>query len=51
MLWLEGVYETNDAQPPRKPRLHRARAPTSAQLTELAGKFGNRVCRHLARKG
>ena len=51
MLWLDGVYEANDAQPQRKPRLHRARAPTSAQLTELAGKIANRVCRHLARKG
>ena len=35
MLWLDGVYE-NVEQPQRKPRLHRARAPTSAQLTQLA---------------
>ena len=50
-LWLDGVYEEDDESPPRKPRLHRARAPTSAQLTELAGKIAHRVCRHLARKG
>ena len=51
MLWLDGVYEENVKHAQRKPRLHRARAPTSAQLTELAGKIANRVCRHLARKG
>ena len=28
MLWLDGVYEEDDESPPRKPRLHRARAPT-----------------------
>jgi len=50
MLWLDGVYE-NVEQPQRKPRLHRARAPTSAQLTQLAGKIAHRVCRHLVRKG
>ena len=51
MLWLDGVYEENAEQPPRKPRLHRARAPTSAQLTQLAASIAHRVCRHLARKG
>ena len=51
MLWLDGVYETNVEQPQRKPRLRRARAPTCAQLTQLAGTIARRVCRHLARKG
>jgi len=54
MLWLDGVYEDTSEppqQPLRKPRLRRARAPTSAQLTELAGKIAHRVCRHLTRKG
>jgi hypothetical protein len=54
MLWLDGVFEDTteqSQQPPRKPRLHRARAPTTAQLTELAGKIAHRVCRHLTRKG
>jgi hypothetical protein len=51
MLWLDGVYEAKVEPPQRKPRLHRARAPTSAQLTQLAGKIAKRVCRHLARKG
>ena len=51
MLWLDGVYETNVEQPQRKPRLRRARAPTAAQLTQLAGTIARRVCRHLARKG
>jgi hypothetical protein len=50
MLWLDGVYDPNAARAD-KPRLHRVRAPTSAQLTELAGKIAHRVCRHLARKG
>lgn len=50
ILWFDGVYEENVKQPQCKPRLHRARAPTSAQLTALAGKIANRVCRHLARK-
>ena len=50
MLWLDGVYE-NVEQPQRKPRLHRTRAPTSAQLTELAGRIAHRVCRHLTRRG
>jgi len=36
-LWLDGVYEEHIEQPQRKPRLHRSRAPTSAQLTQLAG--------------
>jgi len=50
MLWLDGVYEPVAARPD-KPRLRRARAPTSAQLTHLAEKIAHRVCRHLARKG
>jgi hypothetical protein len=29
MLWLDGVYENTTERPQRKPRLHRARAPTS----------------------
>ena len=33
MLWLDGVYEDTTERPQRKPRLHRTRAPTSAQLT------------------
>ena len=51
MLWLDGVYEEGDESPPRKPRLRRARAPTSAQLTHLADTIAHRVCRLLARKG
>ena len=51
MLWLDGVYENTTARPQRKPRLRRARAPTSAQLTELAGTIAHRVCRHLTRRG
>jgi hypothetical protein len=51
MLWLDGVYAENVEQTQRKPRLHRARAPTSAQLTQLADTIARRVCRHLARKG
>ncbi len=51
MLWFDGVYEANVKQPQRKPRLHRARAPTCAQLTQLAGKIASRLCRHLTRKG
>ena len=51
MLWLDGVYEETTGPAQRKPRLHRARAPTSAQLTELAGTIAHRVCRHLTRKG
>lgn len=51
MLWLDGVYEDTTERPQRKPRLHRTRAPTSAQLTQLAGTIAHRVCRHLARKG
>ncbi len=51
MLWFDGVYEEDVEQPQRKPRLHRARAPTSAQLTQLADTIARRVCRHLARKG
>ncbi len=51
MLWLDGVYQEDIEQPQRKPRLHRARAPTSEQLTHLAGKIAHRVCRHLTCKG
>ena len=51
MLWLDGVSEEDDESPPRKPRLHRTRAPTTAQLTYLADTIAHRVCRHLTRKG
>ncbi|MEW0724506.1 transposase zinc-binding domain-containing protein, partial [Escherichia coli] len=51
MLWLDGVYEETTGPAQRKPRLHRTRAPTSAQLTELAGTIAHRVCRHLSRRG
>ena len=50
MLWLDGVYEDVEHSQ-RKPRLHRTRAPSSAQLTQLADTIARRVCRHLARKG
>ncbi len=50
MLWLDGVYEPVAAGPD-KPRLRRARAPTSAQLTHLADTIAHRVCWHLARHG
>lgn len=30
ILWLDGVYEEDGESPPRKPRLHRTRAPTTA---------------------
>jgi len=50
MLMLDGVYEPVAARPD-KPRPHRARAPTCAQLTQLAGKIAHRVCRHLVRQG
>jgi len=50
MLMLDGVYEPVAARPD-KPRLRRARAPTSAQLTQLADTIAHRVCRHLARQG
>ena len=50
MLMLDGVYEPVAAGRD-KPRLRRARAPTSAQLTQLAGKIAHRVCRHLVRQG
>ena len=46
MLWLDGVYDANVEPPRRKPRLRRARAPTSAQLTQLANTIAHRVCRH-----
>ena len=48
MLWLDGVHEP---RADRKPRLHRTRAPTSAQLTQLADTIARRVCRHLAKRG
>jgi hypothetical protein len=51
MLWLDGVYDANVEPPRRKPRLRRARAPTSAQLTQLANTIAHRVCRHLSRRG
>uniref|UniRef100_UPI0035BBA08D transposase n=1 Tax=Pseudomonas aeruginosa TaxID=287 RepID=UPI0035BBA08D len=51
MLWLDGVYDANVEPPRRKPRLRRTRAPTSAQLTELANTIAHRVCRHLSRRG
>jgi len=50
MLMLDGVYQEDIEQAQRKPRLHRARAPTSAQFTHLAEKIAHRVCRHLVRK-
>ena len=50
MLKLDGVYEPVAARPD-KPRLRRARAPTSTQLTHLADKIAHRVCLHLARQG
>ncbi|HHK0959980.1 TPA: transposase, partial [Pseudomonas aeruginosa] len=49
MLWLDGVYEDTTERPQRKPRLRRA--PTSAQLTQVANTIAHRVCRHLSRKG
>ncbi|MCI1730515.1 MAG: transposase, partial [Chiayiivirga sp.] len=44
MLWLDGVYEERTASNGDriKPRLHRARAPTSAQLTGLADTIARR---------
>jgi hypothetical protein len=50
MLWLDGVYEKTTEPPQRKPRLRCVRAPSSAQLTHLAG-YAHRVCRHLVRRG
>jgi len=50
MLWLDGVYEKTTEPPQRKPRLRCVRAPSSAQLTHLAG-YAHRVCRHLTRRG
>ena len=46
MLWLDGVYDANVEPPRRKPRLRRA--PTSAQLTQLANTIAHRVCRQCA---
>ena len=53
MLWLDGVYEERTASNGDriKPRLHCARAPTSAQLTGLADTIARRVLRHLAKRG
>jgi cold shock CspA family protein len=51
MPWLEGVYEKITEPPQRKPRLRRVRAPTSAQLTQLADTIAHRVCRRLVRRG
>lgn len=51
MLWLDGVYVEATELPRRELRLHRARAPTTAQLTQLAAAIAHRVCRHLTRKG
>jgi hypothetical protein len=31
--WLDGVYEEDVESPPRKPRLHRTRAPTTAVVS------------------
>jgi hypothetical protein len=50
MLLLDGVYEPVAARPD-KPHLRRARAPSPADLTALAGAIAHRVCRHLARAG
>ena len=44
------MYESVAARPD-KPRLHRARAPTSRQLTQLPDTIAHRVCRRLVRKG
>ncbi|MUH82210.1 IS91 family transposase [Pseudomonas aeruginosa] len=51
MLWLDGVYVEATELPRRELRLHRARAPTTAQSTQLAATIAHRVCRHLTRKG
>ncbi len=50
MLWLDGVYEGAE-RPHLKPRLHRTRAPTFAQLTHLADTIAHRVCRPRTRRG
>ncbi len=42
MLWLDGVYKCVE-QPGRKPLLRGTRAPTSAQLTQLADTIASRV--------
>ncbi|MGL3229465.1 transposase, partial [Pseudomonas aeruginosa] len=51
MLWLDGVYVEATELPRRELRLHRVRAPTTAQLIQLAATIAHRVCRHLTRKG
>ena len=48
MLLLDGVYDVREEN---KLRLHRTRAPTSAQLTRLAATIARRVCRHLEKRG
>ena len=51
MPWLDGVYEDTTEWPQFKPRLDRARAPSCAQLTQLADRIAHRVCRPQVRKG
>ena len=51
VAWTAWRGGGDDESPPRKPRLHRSRAPTTAQLTHLADTIAHRVCRHLTRKG
>lgn len=53
ILWPDGVYEERTASNGESlaPRLRRTRAPTSAQLTQLADTIARRVCRHLAKRG
>ena len=50
MLWLDGVYDAN-VEPRGASRACAARAPTSAQLTQVANTIAHRVCRHLTRRG
>lgn len=49
LLWPDGVYDATAVRPGR-PRLQRARDPSSEQLTQLAHIIARRVCRHLARR-
>ncbi|MCZ8064336.1 MAG: transposase [Silanimonas sp.] len=51
MLCVEGVHVEHDVSPPRKPRLHRTLATTTAQLRHLAETIAHRMYRHLTRKG
>ena len=48
MPLLDGVYDVREEN---KLRLHRTRAPTSAQLMRLAATIARRVCRHLEKRG